>query len=422
MILVQNPPLPLSGNKLKGYLSIFCLLFLLANSCGSIQSSMSQPKLGLHPLLGRDINPSETRLKHFGGNSQVANIALLLPFNLNTLPADGNAAQAQIESNALVWDFYQGFLLALDSLGRYNLDHNLKGIDLQVMDTGEDTLVLNQILQGGPLDPVDLVIGPLYPNQIKAVTNYSISKNKFFVSPISPQPLSNFNNPNLIMVNSPLEAYSERTANFIQEQYPASNILILETSPQDKAYYGPMLSHFILPPKIIKLNSSQINSGKIPLSTNLNNILVVPSLDKAFWSKLTVFLSSLSPTIPIQVFAHPNFPRLNYGDQDLLQSLHVHYPSTYFMDKDDAATIEMLNLYKSRYQINAGEFSLLGYDVGMFFGKALTSNDSLSTVLLNANWKGIHNDIRFNKEPKLGYWNQSIKMIEYSSNSLVEDK
>ena len=428
MILVPNPRPRLNGNK-----GLFLLLILSAwifqISCSSQKMDQKEGSYSLVDKgLGNNYDPfSSAQIQHFTsgkGNESVANLALLLPLNLNSMGSDPNSASLHntIENNALVWDFYQGFVLGLDSVGRYNQDHGIKGIDLQVMDTGEDSLVLNQILMGGPLDPMDIVIGPLYPSQIKQVSHYAIQKKKFFVSPISPQPLTNFNNPYLIMMNSPLEAYSQKTVEFIQDHYPVANVLILDNSSQDLSYYGSMVSHFNHPPKLIKININQIGTEKIPLSQSLPNILIVPSLDKAFWSKLVVYLGSLNPSFQLNVFAHPNFPRLNFIDQDLLQNLHIHYPANYLIDKDDPAAVQMQALYKSRFQTNPSQYSYLGYDMGFYFGKSLTSGDSLQVSLNSFDWKGIHNDFHFTHDPKLGYQNTSIKMLEYINNTLQEAK
>lgn len=428
MTLVPSPLLRLNGNR-KFVFLLFSIGSIFSVSCSAQNLSLARggrykrefPK---GSPFSRISMIDQDHRKEMKRNESLINLALLLPFDLNQINTDPNSPNLHntIENNSLIWDFYQGFVLALDSVGRYNQDHGLKGIDLQVLDTGEDSLKIKQILSDGSLDPVDLVVGPLYPDQIKLVADYSTQKRKFFVSPISPQPLSNFNHPFLIMMNSPLEAYSQKTVNFIQEQNPVANILILESSPQDTVYNKPMVSHFIYPPKIIKLNINQIGSEKIPLSQNLPNVIIVPSLDKNFWSKLFVYLGNLGPNIQFNVFAHPNFPRLNFIDQDLLQNSHVHYPSNSFIDKDAPETLQMQNLYKSRFQNYPSQYSYLGYDIGLYFGRTLTSWDSIENSLIQNNWRGIHNDFRFSKDPKLGFQNLSIKMLEYINNTLQEDK
>jgi hypothetical protein len=113
---------------------------------------------------------------------------------------------------------------------------------------------------------------------------------------------------------------------------------------------------------------------------------------------------------------------LNFNDQDLLQSIHLHYPSNYFIDKDDPLIYQMQNLYKSRFQSTPGEFSYLGYDIGLYFGKSMTSADSLKVRLENSDWKGLQNDFHFTWDPKLGYRNTSLKMLEYINNTLQEAK
>ncbi len=420
MILVQNLLQRLNGNNILS--SIVCLLGILGSSCASLPSESFHSHI-ISSIPYPKSYPYSTSTSHnlVGAN---AKISLLLPFKLNAISfnIDGTDPKNLIESNALIWDFYQGFIVGLDSIGQYNKDHGLKGIDLQVLDSEEDSLALQQILASGVLRESDFVVGPIYPAQIKQVTHYSILEHTYFVSPISPQPLSNYNNPNLIMVNSPLEEYSIKTAEFIKNHYGVSNILILDNSPQDKIFYSPMLSHFIYPPKVIKLSTSEINEQKIPLSQNLPNILIVPSLDKSFWSKLVVFLGNYSISNQITIFAHPNFSRINPYQPDLLQRFHVHYPSNFFLDKENLFTIDVQKLYKSKFLVNPNEYALLGFDIGYYFGKAATAPDPILNTLTNYSWKGVHNDFNFVKVPGTGYWNRSIKMLEFFSGGIREDQ
>ena len=401
------------------------ILFLF--SCASTNTNFSTGNFLAGGLVSKIIlnSKDEPNLKRkFSNteNSSTANISLLLPFNLFQFSTENTSPNLRgtIETNAVAWDFYQGFRMGIDSVARYNLKHGLKGIDLQVIDSGEDSTSLNQILKGGSLDQSDLIIGPLYPDQIRLVSWYSKAKQKFFVSPLSPQPLSTYQNPQIIMVNNSLEGYAQKTGDFIESHYPTGNVLILDNNPIDKAFYGPMLNHFIYPPKVIHLELNEIKEDNIPISPDLPNILIVPSMDKSFWAKLEVFLSNYKPPYQIVVFAHPNFPRLNLMDRDLLQNLHLHYPSNFYSDPDDSYSQAIINEYKILFNSSPTNNALLGYDIAQYFGSLVSSNNKFPNAL-SIPWKGVHNDFNFLKLPGIGYQNQSIKMMQFSNGLLKEE-
>jgi len=399
MILVPNPPLPLNGNNFKVFLSFLGILIVFLIDSFPLRA---QDNHGLKPV----------------------KISILLPLNLSSVNLDTTKSNFKnsVETNGLIWNFYQGLLLGLDSAGRKNLQDGLPEFHLRVMDTGEDTSSLKNMNGWISLDSSDLIIGPIYPDQIKWMGDYSQKMKKFIISPFSPHPLSQFNNPRLIMMNSPLEAYSIKTAEFIQDKFPVANIMILETGVQDRAFYQPMLSHFSYPPKIIQIGINDINTDKIPVSQNLPNIFIVPSMDKAFWSKLVVYLSSFTNPSQLNVFAHPNFSRLKIKDNDLLQGFHLHFPSGNFIDREDPSTLKIYNLYKSKFFMAPDEYSFLGYDMGIYFGEAIQDAGGLEKFLKYNTRKGIHNDMNFLFEPGRGYWNHILKMLEYRDNGIKEDQ
>ena len=76
--------------------------------------------------------------------------------------------------------FYQGFMLAVDSLKQQGLS-----INLHVFDTQNDTARIKEILNFPEFENNDLIIGPMYNHEVKLVSEYSKENQIKMISPLS---------------------------------------------------------------------------------------------------------------------------------------------------------------------------------------------------------------------------------------------
>jgi len=102
-------------------------------------------------------------------------VALVLPFMFDSL----ENAQSVIR-NSIIFELYQGMVLAQDSLEK-------EGILLEFFpyDTKKLGFWARRLANQGILDEVDLIIGPLYADPNQAITSYSIEKEIPMLNPLS---------------------------------------------------------------------------------------------------------------------------------------------------------------------------------------------------------------------------------------------
>ena len=121
-------------------------------------------------------------------------VALLLPF-FSSLKADEPVAeegtitgempenpilvQQEIIGRSFI-EFYEGFLLALDTLKSKGLV-----IKLYVYDTERDTLKVKKIIQQLYTVQPDLIIGPAYSDDVKLVGQFALNQGINLISPLS---------------------------------------------------------------------------------------------------------------------------------------------------------------------------------------------------------------------------------------------
>lgn len=412
MISAQNRRLLLNGNKAFIWL---CLTVFIAGC--TVRKTASRPSAtgpqtdALHKVPAGPAGTSGYTLK----KQEIPVISLLLPFKLNSLNVN---SRAEIERSYLPLDFYQGFRMALDSLAAQG-----KPVKLNVFDSQDNPAEVESLIGSGKLNKSSLVIGPVFPDEIKRTADFASRTHTYFVSPLSPHPLSDFNNPWLIMAGSPLDAYAEATAGFINDHYASARVTILRSSDADDKFIRPILEHLKKAPEVIRLaETGKLSMLKSRLEAGVENVLIVPSLDKPFWSSLMVYLGEQFAGQPLVVFAHPSFERLQFTNTDLMQQLGIHFPSDYFLDKNNPNVQKFLREYKSRYSTGPGRYAVIGFDIGTCFGSILSEKGKVDNSLDGAAYQGLHNHFNFTKVPGQGYWNSSIMMLKYSQGQLLEDK
>ncbi len=102
-------------------------------------------------------------------------IAALLPFMF-----DGLENADRVVRNTLVMDLYQGMRLAADWLGEEG-----KPVDVVPYDTRKDKAQTANLLIGKGLKNADLIVGPLFPEPIEAVSAFAIENKINVINPVT---------------------------------------------------------------------------------------------------------------------------------------------------------------------------------------------------------------------------------------------
>lgn len=416
MISVQNLLQPLNGNKNCLFLLFLGLLFSCAARKNSIVTSTQKNRpTGTGYTTGNLKRDSGILSAKRQNPESFSTISLMLPFKLAGINAEN---RSELEKSYLPLDFYQGFRLAIDSLAASG-----NKIRLNILDSQDDSSRISSLIALGQLDHSNLVVGPVFPDEIEKVKSFAVRNHTFFVSPLSPHKLSEFNNPYLIQVSSPLEAYARQTALFINEHYPGAHIIILRCTESDDRFIKPLSEALLAVPEIIKaVNNQKMVFLKSKLEPGKQHILIVPSLDKSFWSNLMVYLTEQALDVPLVVFAHPNFERLQFTNYDLMQQIGLRFASNYLLNRSEQNVQGFIRAYKNRYVANPSRYAVIGFDIGTYFGRLARNKPGIEDALNESDFKGLHAEFKFKKVPGQGYENSSIMILKYSQGQLLEDK
>jgi ABC-type branched-subunit amino acid transport system substrate-binding protein len=347
----------------------------------------------------------------------IPTVSLILPFELDKLDFTSTANLGNLSQSDLALDYYQGFKLALDSLT--NKGYNFK---LQVFDSKDDASQAHSLAINPKVRSSDLIVGPVFPESIKAFMAYTAGLNKPIVSPLSPAPPAEFRSGNLITVQPPLEYHAWRVAEYIKERMKPVRVFVLKSGYSEE-------NKFILPFKkaidslskkkiqvvyltIIKGNFSTI----MPLLNNkVQNVFIIPATDAAFLTVTLTALGKLSDAYPVTVFGHPNWAKFSYLQPTLLQKLNTHITASDKIDYKGAATVAFTKAYRKAYHLEPGEYAIKGYDEGLYLGTLLNTDPDAFKKLDKLTYEGLHNQFTFIKTSTSGWVNTHVGIYQYQN-------
>ena len=153
-------------------------------------------------------------------DSQDLNIALMLPMNINSKP------------NASYVEFYQGFLLGLDEIKKSGKGNT----KLTVYNTAHDQLKVQQIVSSTMFEGTNLIIGPVYEDELNPVLQYAHKNTVPVVSPLAN--ISAVQSPALYQLSPAPEKKYEKIGNLLDG---GRDIYLIYASSNDKEFEQEIL-------------------------------------------------------------------------------------------------------------------------------------------------------------------------------------
>jgi len=398
----------LSGNKWLIVLGI--ALFIAACSPKVRRPAKVPPKTETETPVTRPEPP-----KPKPAVARQSSIALLLPFGLDHLNPGASYTDVSLKQANISLDFYQGFKLALDSLTSYGYNYKLRVFDTRASANQSRKMAFNPNIWGS-----DLIVGPIFPDDMKAFATALNSPRKPIVSPLSPAAPANINNQNLVTILPPLAEHAATAANYIQRHLQATKVFVLKSGyTEENDYLSPFKTTLdsvskghtkVVQTVVVKGQLSAI----IPqLSATTPNIFVVPSTRQPFITVVLRSLDSLAKHYPIVLFGHPNWEKFSFLHSDILQRLRTHITTADYIDYKAPATVAFMKLYRKTFHAEASEYAIKGFDEGMYFGKLLGENNGDARNMTEIDYPGIHNNFHLVKKPKIGYVNTHVNIMDY---------
>lgn len=298
--------------------------------------------------------------------------AIILPF----LDVSKNEAARMVE-------YYEGFLMAVDSLKR-----NGVSIDLYTYNSGSENASLNGILSRKEMKDMDIIFGPLHQQHIKPLADFAQKNDIRLVIPFTSKDNSVFRNPSIYQINTPQSyLYSEVYDHFVR-QFPNANVIFIEasTGAKDKAEFikglKDELKNRSVPTKSLKEDATA-ESLKAVLRSDRENIFIPTSGNNITLIKILPQLTLLvrdNPDSTIHLFGYPEWQTYTKDHLEAFFELDTYFYSSFYTNNLLPAAINFTRNYRRWYGKDMDErypkYGMLGFDTGYFFLKGLSKYGS----------------------------------------------
>ncbi|MCY1521523.1 hypothetical protein D9M68_563380 [compost metagenome] len=351
----------------------------------------------------------------------VANVSVLLPFKLDKVNLN-TATKAQLAETDMAIDFYQGLTMGIDSAASFGLNFNL-----HVFDSRDDNARLLMLTKNEQFKKSQLIIGPVFPEGIKYLSNLVISRDIPLVSPLAATRPSDFNNPKLISIIGHIDQHSEKIAAYIGNKYSVERgivALINSKKAEEEEFAQPIRAYLNKKyPNLIIQEFASASVFETRMIRGKKYAVVICSSDPAFVNPTVDKLARLAKLrandYEFQLFGHPAWLKQSYNIEQL-QVLHTIISTSYYINYKDTGIISFIKKYRAKYSFEPSEYAFKGFDIGFYFGKLLARHGKeYADFLLKDKYKGLHNTFSFGYDPLYGYYNKDLMLLQYKNLSLI---
>lgn len=345
--------------------------------------------------------------------------AVLLPFM-----ADGSGNR---EEQVRMVEYYEGFLMAVDSLKSRGVN-----IDLHTFDTKGKTASIQSILNRPEMKEMDIVFGPTYPNQVKEAATFTEKHDIRLVVPFSSKGEEVFNNPSIYQINTPQSyLYSEVYEHFSRKFSNPSKVIFLdaEDGNRDKQAFISGLKDELrsrqtpftelrgaaITPEALKMAADSLRDNIfIPTSgTNVALIKLLPQL---------IVTTRDNPNYRIQLFGYPEWQTYTHDHLASFYELDTYFYSSFYTNNLFPAAVQFGKDYRQWYSkdmLNSfPKYGMLGFDTAYFFLKGLSQfGNRLEENVTKVDVTPIQTGFKFERVNNWGgFINRKVFFVHFTKN------
>ncbi len=321
--------------------------------------------------------------------------------------------------------YYQGALLALDSLRDQGMD-----VTLHVYDVCQQMPKAREATDSDGFQDMDLIIGPFYEETLDYIAAYGQRHDIPVVSPLLPATEHLRDMPNLFKATPSLETMLSEVANYVSVNYPRQNILLVhnnqpgaeevisafqDTLLQKVAQHNQLYDSLHLARvngyyfdntlvgnrRASKLVMADAGAGQAPemfsgrrvarpgnvqeviyrsegiegvmgkMRPDQKNVLIILISGEPFLSDYLRQLHEYRREFDMSVFGIPEWEDYQSIEIDYLQNLNVHIFAPDFYDYSDGHIQDFVNRYRGVYHTEPDDDAFKGAQTTYFFLNAL---------------------------------------------------
>jgi LysM repeat protein/ABC-type branched-subunit amino acid transport system substrate-binding protein len=344
------------------------------------------------------------------------NVGVFLPFCQNL-----NDSFKIAQRTAAFLEFYSGVLLATEKMSASGMKAKLF-----VYDTYQENSVIERLVKKPEFLSLDLIIGPVYPENQSIVAELSAKNHIPMISPLSSDNRFVSSTPDYYQINPVKILRLNRTADYISETFSDQNIILLSngSGSGDEKQIIDRLNQKISTEKLQKCNIWTDGNGGLEtmLKSDQENFIVLTEGREANVSVAMTRLNTASKAFRITVIGLQEYTKMQSINLEYLHNIRLRYLAPYFIEYGNPKVITFVEKYRNAFGGEPTQYSFQGYDVAFHFlaslgkfGKDFSKAEQVTGIEL------LQADYNFQKvSPLGGFLNQTLYVIEYTDSFEVK--
>nr|NQU94459.1 amino acid ABC transporter substrate-binding protein [Bacteroidota bacterium] len=354
-------------------------------------------------------------------------IALILPFYLSQLvdeptkmvdETDDISSPGYIKPFTFI-HFYEGFMLAVDSLKQAGLN-----VEIFVFDLGNDAFETKLLLRNPELQYMDLIIGPVFSTSFKIVAAFAKEHRIFIVNPFSTRDEIIYDNEYVFKVRPSVDDQLRLLVDYLNNNHKSSQIFLARHDSYShsldierlKSIFNQDLNQRVGPytdlyHEIVYSRDSTYTFVHQATVDN-ENVVIAYSDDRVFIFDFLRKFNELRDTFNITIIGIPDWKKLDGLELEYLNNLNAHLISESYTDYTLDNVISFVNKFRDAYQTEPQEYAFEGYDIGYYFLGALKKfGKNFGRCIKYHDKRLLRYGFDFEQNQGNGYVNHSCKIL-----------
>jgi len=330
--------------------------------------------------------------------AQPLRIAVLAPIYLDSVFAyeefiGGNALPQYMMPGL---DFYNGVMMAVDSLQKENIPVEVWVYDTKKINENTEDLKIEMMDKNFSL--VIAFISSAVEQQ--ALATFAFNKNIPFISGTYPNDAGVAGNPYFAMVNPTIKTHVEGIYKYVQRNFIGENVYYVTRKggmeQRIKNYFDGMKAQsYALKYKLLELPDNFTAANLLPLiDTTSPGAIICGSLNENFGGNLVRVLSSASIT-QLTAVGMPTWDGMNALYSEDAKNINIVFSTPYNFNRADKTIGTLAGEYRARFNGRPTDMAFKGFEQMYHFAHLLVRHrDSLFNHLSDSSFK-ITNEFNF---------------------------
>ena len=324
-------------------------------------------------------------------------------------------------------EYYRGVLMACDSLKKDGLF-----IDVHAWNTPEDCDV-KEVLKDPAAAKCDLIIGPLYSRQVRALSDFVTEHDIKLLIPFSITAPALYTNRNIYQVYQNANDFNVRNISAFVSQFQGFHPVIIDCNDttSKKGVFTFALRRK-LEERGIAYNLTNLKSGEDAFykafSTEQPNVVV---LNTGRHQELGVAIAKLNglkavhPELNISMYGYTEWLGYTRLYLESFYRYNVYVPSPFYTNLSSKATQRLQQTYRRAFHQDMQQmlprFALTGFDHAVFFLKGLeTMGSAFDGETAPSAVTPVQTPLRFERIANGGLRNRTLLLVHYQPEQRVE--